>query len=110
MTTEHFTELALSFPNAIAAPHFDRTAFKAIDKKIFATLHNESETANLKFSPADQSVFCLINKEAIYPVSNKWGLQGWTTFKLKKMESQLMLEALDTAFKESLNTNTKKGK
>ena len=102
MTTDEFTQLALSFPNAIAAQHFDRTAFKVINKKIFATLHKETQTANLKFSPADQSVFCLINKEVIYPVNNKWGLQGWTTFKLKMIDSQLMLEALDSAFEEAL--------
>ena len=108
MTTDQFTQLALSFPDAIAAPHFDRTAFKVVNRKIFATLHKESETANLKFSPAEQSVFCLINKEIIYPVTNKWGLQGWTTFNLEKMESQLMLEALDTAYKEALSTTPKK--
>ena len=110
MTTDEFTQLALSFPNAIAAPHFDRTAFKIVNKKIFATLHKESETANLKFSPVEQSVFCLINKEVIYPVPNKWGLQGWTTFNLEKMEGQLMLEALEAAYKEAVYTPPKKWK
>lgn len=101
MTSDQFIQMALSFPDTIASPHFDRTAFKVVKKRIFATLHKESETANLKLSPADQSVFCLIDKEAIYAINNKWGLQGWTTFKLSKMDSELMHDALDTAYKEA---------
>ena len=107
MTCNQFRELALSFPHTIAAPHFDRTAFKVIGERIFATLHEESETANLKFSPADQSVYCLIDKEAIYPVDNKWGLQGWTTCRLAQLDSQLMIDALDTAYHEALKSKKK---
>ena len=108
ITADQFTKLALSFPHTVAAPHFERTAFKVIGKKIFATLHEESLSVNLKFSLADQSVYCLISKEAIYPVNNKWGLQGWTTFKLDKTDGQLLRDALDTAYKEASNTSKKK--
>ncbi len=107
MTCDQFTELALSFPHTIAAPHFERTAFKVVGKRIFATLHEESETANIKFSPADQSVYSLIDKEAIYPVNNKWGLQGWTTFQLGRVNNELMLDALNTAYNEVLKTKKK---
>ena len=107
MTCDQFRELALSFPNTAASPHFERTAFKVIGKRIFATLHEESETANLKFSPVDQSVYALVDKEAIYPVDNKWGKQGWTTFQLARVDSPLMLDALDTAFRDVLNTRRK---
>ncbi len=91
MTCNQFRELALSFPHTIASPHFERTAFKVVDKRIFATLDEKSETANIKFSPADQSVYCLIDKEAIYRVNNKWGLQGWTTFQLAGLTARLCL-------------------
>jgi len=87
ITSDQFSQMALSFPHTVASPHFDRTAFKVVNKRIFGTLHEESGTANLKFSPADQSAYCLINKEAIYPVNNKWGLQGWTTFKLDEIDN-----------------------
>ena len=110
MTNQQFTELALSFQNVIEMPHFDRRAFKVAGKRIFATLHETSGTANLKFSPADQSVYSLIDKSSIYPIANKWGLQGWTTFELKKTGKQLMLDALDTAYKEIFKTKTKKTK
>jgi predicted DNA-binding protein (MmcQ/YjbR family) len=107
MTSDQFTELALSFPHTIAAPHFERTAFKVAGKRIFATLHEGSETANIKFSPADQSVYSLIDKKAIYPVNNKWGLQGWTTFQLARVDKQLMLDALNTAYNEVLKGKKK---
>ena len=100
MTCNEFTDLALSFSNTIAAPHFDRTAFKVVNKRTFATLHEESQTANIKFSLGDQSVYCLIDKKAIYPVDNKWGLQGWTTFELGLVDTQLMLDALHAAYQD----------
>jgi hypothetical protein len=107
MTAHQFSQLALSFPNTVAAPHFNRTAFKVVKKRVFATLHEASETANLKFSPADQSVYCLINPEVIFAVDNKWGLRGWTTFNLPFIDGQLMLAALQTAYNETF-TNTRK--
>ena len=100
MTTEEFRTLALSFPGTTHSPHFDRIAFKVVNKRIFATLHEESGTVNVKFSAADQAVFCDYSKDAVYPVPNKWGLQGWTTFELPKIPYELMLDALDTAYKE----------
>lgn len=108
MTNQAFRELALSFPGTIENPHFDRAAFKIVNKRIFATLHEASETANLKLSVTDQSVFCSFGKNAVYPVPNKWGLQGWTTFELKKVPEELMLDALDTAYKDVLRSKTKK--
>ena len=108
ITVSQFTEMALSFPGVIAAPHFERTAFKIINKKIFATLHEPSRTANLMFSLVDQSVYGLINKEAIYPVKNKWGLQGATTFELDKVDSSIVLDALDAAYHSALKSSNKK--
>ena len=99
MSLDEFKTLALSFPGTIEAPHFDRTAFKVINKRIFATLHEPSGTANVKFSPTDQPVFCSFDENLVYPVPNKWGLQGWTTFELEKLPHELLLDALDTAYK-----------
>ena len=62
MTANEFKALALSFPGTIEKPHFDRTAFKVINKRIFATLHEESKSANIVLPLKDQDVFCAINK------------------------------------------------
>jgi hypothetical protein len=108
ITSTEFSQLALSFPGTIEAPHFDRTAYKVINKRIFATLHAAGVTANLKFSPMDQPVFCSFDSSAVYPVPNKWGLQGWTTFELRKVPRELMLNALETAYNDVFITKNKK--
>lgn len=100
ITPEAFRNLALSFPGTIEAPHFDRAAFKVVNKRIFATMHEPSGMANIKLSPADQPVFCSFDAAAVYPVPNKWGQQGWTTFELKKIPQELALDALDTAYND----------
>jgi predicted DNA-binding protein (MmcQ/YjbR family) len=99
MNNNEFATMALSFPGTEENPHFDRRAFKVSGKRIFATLHVQSNTANLKLSPEDQSVFCLYDKKSIYAIPNKWGVQGWTTFELKTIPKKLMLDALETAYK-----------
>lgn len=92
-------EIALSFPDAVEQPHFEKTSFRA-KKKIFATYSKHEHRACLKLSETDQSIFCSFNKALIYPVPNKWGQQGWTLFELNQLEKEMIEAALETAFKE----------
>ncbi|MBC7485345.1 MAG: MmcQ/YjbR family DNA-binding protein [Cytophagaceae bacterium] len=108
MTTQQFHELALSFPGTEDNPHFDRIAYTVTGKKIFASVHEESQSANLKLSVADQAVFSKFDKAMVYPVPNKFGLQGWTTFELKKAPIDLMKEALHSSYKEAIKVIPKK--
>jgi hypothetical protein len=110
MSSEEFKELALSFPGTIDAPHFDRVAFRVLNKKNFATLHENSGTVNMKLAEMDQQVYCSYDHRLVYPVPNKWGLQGWTTFEIKYLPKELLQDALDTAHKECLKVKQKKGK
>ncbi len=96
MTNEEFREVALAFDGAEERPHFDRQAFKIAGKRIFATLHAPSRSANIKLPANEQSVFCQFGN-AIYPVDNKWGQQGWTTFELKSVPSDVVMNALEIA-------------
>ena len=108
MTAAEFSKMALSFPGVVKHSHFDRTAFKVESRRIFATLHEASGTANLKLSEVDQSVFCSFEGKTIYQVPNKWGLQGWTTFALESIPKDLMLDALNVAYQESLKSKSKR--
>ncbi|KAA9042125.1 MmcQ/YjbR family DNA-binding protein [Ginsengibacter hankyongi] len=101
MTPGEFEEMALSFPGTVSQPHFERTAFKITGKRIFATLHKKSESVNILLTPEEQKVFCSID-ESIYPILNKWGLKGWTTFELKKAERPVILDALNSAYENVL--------
>lgn len=108
MTIDAFKEMALSFPGTVENAHFDRVAFKITNKRIFATLHEPSATANFKFSKDEQLLFCSYDSKAIYPVPNKWGLQGWTTIELADIAQELILEALESAYNEALKVKSKK--
>ena len=102
MSNTEFATLALSFPGTEEYSHFDRRAFKVTGKRIYATLLEKNQTANLKLTPVDQSIFCEYDSSLIYPVPNKWGKQGWTTFELKKIEHELILDALSAAYGDVL--------
>lgn len=108
ITNKEFRDLALSFPGTEQNLHFDRQAFKVIKKRIFATIHEPTKSANLKLPLVEQSVFCDFS-DAVYPVPNKWGKQGWTTFELLKVPKELVLDALGIAYTDVMN-KTKKHK
>ena len=99
ISIDTFRQLALAHPNSTEQPHFEKTSFR-IKKKIFATLDLKKNHATLKLSEADQDIFSLVDKNAIYPVPNKWGQQGWTVFELEKTQEELMQDALEKAYNE----------
>ncbi len=92
-----FRELALSFAEVTEQPHFEKASFR-VKNKIFVTLDEAKHIACVKFSEADQSVYCLIDETIIWPVQNKWGKQGWTLINLKKIKKELLKDALTAAY------------
>jgi hypothetical protein len=99
ITGESFLKLALSFPGTETTPHFDRTGFKITGRRMFATYLAGNNTANIFLTPSEQSVFCEIDKVNIYPIPNKWGEKGATTFELNKVAKEVLQEALYSAYK-----------
>lgn len=89
--------LALSFPETDEHPHFDKKAFR-VKKKIFATLHEKDKRMVLKLTLSDQSVFCLVDKDIIYPVPGGWGRQGYTMVELQKVKKELLKDAVTVAY------------
>jgi hypothetical protein len=102
LTEQAFFELAHSFPGTESCPHFNRTGFRVPGKRMFSTHLAENNTANIFLTPAEQSVFCSISKY-IYPVPNKWGEKGATTFELNKLDKAIVQEALLSAYNQALN-------
>jgi hypothetical protein len=98
MTTADFQALVLSFPGVEAAPHFDRTAFRVIKKRIFASLHEPTQSANIALTPSEQAELCILGGTVIHPLPNKWGEQGWTTFDLPDVAPELVQAALELAY------------
>ena len=99
VSLQTFRQLSLSYPDTTEEPHFEKSSYR-IKKKIFATLDQKKKIACVKLSETDQDVFCLIDKEIIYPVPNKWGKQGWTLIDLTKIKKPLLTDVLSTAYNE----------
>lgn len=99
MNQEQLRTLALSFPETIEEPHFEKTSFR-VRKKIFATYDQKNNRATIKLSEVDQNVFSSTPGGTIYPVPNKWGKQGWTVIEMGKVKRELFEDALTTAYCE----------
>ncbi len=104
ISAEAFATMALSFPYTETVKHFERVGFKLIGKRMFATYLDTNNTANIFLTPAEQAVFCEIDSGNIYPVPNKWGDKGATTFELNKVSKEVLLEALLSAYNEVRKT------
>ncbi len=100
ITGEKFIELALSFPGTVQKPHFERTGFSVTGKRMFATYLDKNNTANIFLTPKEQAIFCKMDNKNIYPVPNKWGQKGATTFELNNLPREFILEALLSAYNE----------
>jgi hypothetical protein len=92
--------IAMTLKGTTQAPHFDRTAFKVA--RIYATLAGDGRTANLKFTPDEQELKCLVAPDAFAPVPNAWGRQGWTTATLAKLSAPELKDALTMAWRHAL--------
>ena len=109
ITEELFAQMALSFPGSEQVPHFERAGFKVTGKRMFATYLQKDNTANIFLTPAEQAVFVQM-EEAIYPVPNKWGEKGATTFELNSVPQHIVMEALLSAYNEVMGSKNTKPK
>lgn len=66
---------------------------------MFATYLTENNIANIFLTPEEQNVFCQMHGH-IYPVPNKWGEKGVTTFELDVVPKEIVTEALLSAYNE----------
>ena len=103
MTQKDIIDLILFFPGAEIYSHFDRIGFKVVKKKLFATYLPEDNSVNIFLTPEEQNVFCKMCK-GIYPVPNKWGLKGATTFELNQVALEILREAILSAYKKVLGS------
>ena len=97
VTIQEARSWALDLPEAVEAPHFEKTSFR-VKKKIFATIDIPKQIVVVKLSEIEQSVFCDPKHSVIYPVSGAWGKQGWTMIALKKVRKTMFKDALKTSY------------
>ena len=94
-----FQRIALSFEGASEYPHFDRRAFKA--RVTFATLAPDELSANIKFSPDEQALKCVVAPDAFAALDNAWGRRGWTSAKLAALSEAELRAALEMAWRHA---------
>lgn len=104
ISEDKFAEMALSFPGSEQVPHFERMGFKVTGKRMFATYLSKNNTANVFLTPREQGIFCKMDSGNIYPVPNKWGEKGATTFELNKVPKGIIMEALLSAYNEVVDS------
>jgi hypothetical protein len=100
---EQFAQMALSFPGTEQVPHFERIGFKVTGRRMFATYLEKDNTGNIFLTPKEQAVFCQMDK-GVYPVPNKWGEKGATTFDLNGVPKYIVMEALISAYNKVINS------
>jgi hypothetical protein len=110
ITKDIFSRMALSFNGTEQTPHFDRIGFKVVGRRMFATYLEKDNTANIFLTPEEQKLFCEISVQHIYPVPNKWGGKGATTFDLKQVPEEVVMEALRSAYDEAVRGKKKTSK
>ena len=99
MTLKQASEFALSLPEVVEQPHFEKTSFRT-NKKIFLTLDAAHQRGCVKLSLEDQDVFTTMQKAVVYPVPNTWGKQGWTLVELKDIKMAAFKDIVEVAYQE----------
>src|SRR5215468_10760378 len=99
MTPNEFSELALSFPEAIESAHMHHPDFR-VGGKIFATLgYPDENSAVVKLRLDQQKEFVRNNPGVFKTVKGAWGRQGSTNVYLPAATTDAVYEALTTAWR-----------
>lgn len=103
MTVDEFRALALSLPDVIEKPHFERASFRvdAPRGKTVATLLEAEATANVFLSVEEQALLIGSEPGIFSKVPNKWGDKGATTLRLAATDSVTALSALKMSWRHA---------
>lgn len=98
MQQQEFRALALGFPEAVEASHFDTADFR-VNNRIFATLRAADGRAVLKLSPDEQQLLMATSPGLFEPIKGSWGLKGWTRVALDRADAETVHHAMSLAWR-----------
>jgi hypothetical protein len=98
MEQDEYRALALTFPEAKEASHFDTADFR-VRNKIFATLRTADSRAVLKLSPDEQQLVMATSPGMFEPIKGSWGLKGWTRVVLDRADAETVRHAMGMAWR-----------
>ena len=102
MTPAAFRRLALSFPEATEAPHFERASFR-VKNKIFATMKESAKEAMVRV-PAPEGVEALLeaHPQAFFSYGETWTMKnGSLGVHLARVDDTLLKELLTESWRRT---------
>ena len=110
MTPNEFSELALTFPEAIESAHMHHPDFR-VGGRIFATLgYPDEDLAMVKLSPDEQKEFVRTSPGVFQPAKGAWGRQGSTIVYLPAATIDIVREALTAAWRNTASKRLSKNR
>lgn len=95
---QEFRDMALGFPEAVEASHFDVADFR-VRGKIFASLREKDGRAVLKLASDQQRLLMETSAGLFEPVNGSWGLKGWTKADLDRIDKETLRHAMSMAWR-----------
>lgn len=105
MTANDFRRMALSLPETVEGSHMGAADFR-VGGRIFATLAaQERGYGNLMLTPEQQAGFVADLPEVFVPIAGGWGKMGCTHVVLSNVRADVLMGALQTAWKLRVTKN-----
>ena len=98
MQQADFRALALAFPGAVEASHFNVADFR-VRNRIFATLREMDGRAVLKLSPDQQQLLMETSPGIFEPIKGSWGRKGWTRVDLDRADTDTVRHAMTISWR-----------
>ena len=98
MTQDDIRALALSLPEAVEAPHFDRASFR-VRGKIFATLPPSGEDVVLRLPELVKESLKQSDPKAYVALPGGWDRGGWTQLTIGRMDAEKMADLVRLAWR-----------
>jgi hypothetical protein len=100
--------LIRSMPECEQSSHFGTVDFR-VRNKIFCT-HPRPDELNLKLTREQQQMLVEAEPAMFRPIPHKWGLKGWTTAFVSKLDEASARSALTMAWNNVAPKSLREGK
>jgi hypothetical protein len=102
-TAADVKRIAMGLEGTIAAPHFDRIAYRV--KRIYATVGGDK--LNLNLLPDEQEFKVMMAPNLYAAIPGGWGRQGWTIMSLPNAPTEELEAALRMAWEHGRSSRPK---
>lgn len=100
MTAEDIRAIALSLPEAMELPHFEKTSFR-VGGKIFATLTPDGARLMVKLPEEIKDSLKQSDPEAILPLPGAWDRGGSTLIEVARMDARRLADLIRLAWRNT---------